>query len=781
MSHGSLLEIRTTPLIAAVRLALPQAPSASSAPSAPASAPALQSLSTTMSEEPPQIVMEDAPPSRHDDESEASQDESDEEAPAELMVKTRARRSNAGNRMANLLANAAEEEEEWGEEWEEAPNEEEFQGDAINEQEDYNMDSSSSDEDDDGADDDDAGEKELRKAERQERNKKRKAATNPFTARVAAVTRKKVKLDLPRAQSPTLAPPRPKKKSERASWLPTEEDGPVRMSMRKQTVANKDATLAKLKEKDRRRDDTLAMMKAAEARKEKSKEKPLTQAERLAEAARNERINKKTLHRWEEAEEARAAERQAKIDALKNRQIDGPFYRYYSGPGIWVDDKLKYTGKDAPSLEHLEEKLNKETTAAEAPTTQTESTNFPVQAPEIHADEQPSFPSLDPFSSSSQIPSIPATMPPQQDSSHQPWSAAASQGGDVFMGSFGMQHPSTVMFAPPNQDSFLFGIDQYAQNPQSQSMHGDELPPFPFTEASPFQNQYATSQATLSQQLHPSLSDHSLLQQNGDPAIGTQALIAQFQKPALPPQPPRRKVIRRALRNLLILSNFPNLDAPQTTSSRARTAASLLKEKDRSALVQLYAALFNWTPAEATDYIQKTLIAPPKPPRKNAAPKAEPEIVLKPGQKLCPITNTIARYRDPETGIAYRDARAFGVLRGVVGGGFVWSGDLGCYVGGRARPLESMGGKGFLGMPPAKNVPRRFWEMSSPSRKVMAPPPPTPTPATKLQTPVQEQVQSVEQPTPVRQTHGDTIVVATPSVGGKQSSAPVKAETAAGS
>lgn len=86
---------------------------------------------------------------------------------------------------------------------------------------------------------------------------------------------------------------------------------------------------------------------------------------------------------------------------------------------------------------------------------------------------------------------------------------------------------------------------------------------------------------------------------------------------------------------------------------------------------------------------------------------------------LCAVTNAIARYRDPETGIAYRDARAFGVLRGVVGGGFVWSGDLGCYVGGRAKPLESMGGKGFLGMPPAKGVPRRFLEMQ---KKVVAPP-----------------------------------------------------------
>jgi vacuolar protein sorting-associated protein 72 len=64
------------------------------------------------------------------------------------------------------------------------------------------------------------------------------------------------------------------------------------------------------------------------------------------------------------------------------------------------------------------------------------------------------------------------------------------------------------------------------------------------------------------------------------------------------------------------------------------------------------------------------------------------------------------------------------VLRGVVGGGFVWSGDLGCYVGGRAKPLESMGGKGFLGMPPAKGVPRRFLEMQ---KKSMAPPPPAAT------------------------------------------------------
>lgn len=306
----------------------------------------------------PTAMSEDAPRSERDEAPDLSEDEGEPEAHVDLMVTTRARRSNAGNRMSTLLAKSAEE-EEWGEEWEEVANEEDFQGDDVNEQEDYNLDSSSSEEED-GADDDEEGEKELRKAERQEKSRKRKVATNPFAARVAAAARKKVKLDVPDAHSSMLAPPRPKKKSERASWIPTEEDGPVRTSSRKQTVANKENTLAKLKEKDRRRDDTLAMMKAAEARKAKAKEKPLTQAERLAEAARNERVNKKTLHRWEEAEEARAAERQAKIDALKNRQMEGPFIRYYSGPAIWVDDKVKYVGKEAPSLEHLEEKLNKD-------------------------------------------------------------------------------------------------------------------------------------------------------------------------------------------------------------------------------------------------------------------------------------------------------------------------------------------------------------------------------------------------------------------------------------
>jgi vacuolar protein sorting-associated protein 72 len=688
------------------------------------------------------VDVEDTVPDDHaDDSSASSDDESEPEAVVDLMVKTRAKRANAGNRMSTLLAKSAEE-EEWGEEWEDAPNEEEFQGDEVNEHDDYNMDSSSSEEDDDGRDEDDAGEKELRKAERQERNKKRKAATNPFAARVAAVARKKVKLDVPRAQSPVDAPSRPKKKSERASWLPTEEDGPVRASARQQTVANKEATLSKLLEKDKRRDDTLAMMKAAEARKKKDEPKPLTQAERLAEAARNERINKKTLHRWEEAEEARAAERQAKIDAFKNRQMQGPFIRYYSGPAIWVDDKIKYTGKDAPTIEYLEEKLNnKETPVADLQKAQEEPKESPIEngqpqrehhspaeTPPVNgtldSPNQPPQDSLSYFQTPtgvSHAPSLPTTISQPEQTPHLPWNAASQvSGGDVFMGSHGMPYPNSIMFAPPSQDSFLYGIDQYAQNQPSQETPS-ELPPNPFTQASPYNPTYTTTHSPFpqqQQQQQPYSSHDPILTHNGG-RIDPQTLLQQFQQQPAPSAPPRRKIIKRALRNLLIMSSFPNLDLPPP-SSKAKSTASLVKDKDRAALIQLSTTLFNWSLAEATSFVNTMLTTQAKLGKKA---QLEREAALKPVKPLCAVTNAIARYRDPETGIAYRDARAFGVLRGVVGGGFVWSGDLGCYVGGRAKPLESMGGKGFLGMPPAKGVPRRFLEMQ---KKTVAPPMPAP-------------------------------------------------------
>jgi vacuolar protein sorting-associated protein 72 len=744
---------------------------------------------------------DDSPPlhALDDDENQSSsEDEADEaddhDAPADLMVVSRARRSNAGNRMSTLLAKQAQEEaEEWGEEWEEAPNEEEFVGNDANDQDDFNLDSSSSDDEPEG-DDDDAGEKELRKAERQERTKKRKQATNPFTARLAAVARKRVKLDVPSSDTQAAAPSRPKKKSERASWIPTPEDGPTRTSARKQTVANKEQTLAKLKEKDKRRDDTLAMMKAAEARKAKDEPKALTQAERLAEAARVEKSNSKSLHRWEEAEEQRAAERQAKLDALKNRQIDGPFIRYYSGPAIWVDDKLKFTGKDAPKIEELEEKLNKDIPSGTDPlATQSgtvEQSVMPDQ-PEHNlglSDQAQTGQSLMPH----QAQLAPETSPPQEQSQGQleglPQHAPALQSPQAPqvqtpqapmqeqpVNTHAIPGPSSATSAPsqtsdsmplstdqpateeqaanpqqppvpsaPQQDSQLpnplveqlqNGVSQttstqpdYSQlsNPSTEQLQNgttqatsqapstqpdhSQLPHLP---AEQLQN--STSQATSTQLGYPPLPpnpyDHQSFQQppfstphppTSDASLSQnmnpQSLPLQPQQPPAPPSPPRKKEIRRVLRNLLILSSFPNLDAPPSLA-RARTTSSIHKDKDRSALIQLSSTLFGWNNVEATNFVTAMLNAPKT--------KKEREGYGKVKKELCAVTNREARYRDPSTGIAYYDRKAFQVLRGVVGGGFVWSGALGCYVGGRAKTHDTSS----QGVKPAKGVPKRFMEM----------------------------------------------------------------------
>ena len=500
--------------------------------------------------------MDDAPPPDQDrlqnGDHSTSEADSEPDAPADLMVVSRARRSNAGNRMSTLLAQQAEE-EQWGDEWEEVANEEEFVGDDANEQEDYNLDSSSSEEEDEG-DDEDAGEKELRKAERHERNKKRKIAANPFAARLAAASRKRVKLDVPASTDPAAPPPRPKKKSERASWIPTEEDGPIRTSSRKQTMANKEHTLAKLKEKDQRRDETLAMMKAAEARKAKDEPKPLTQAERLAEAARVERINKKTLHRWEEAEEQRAAERQAKIDALKNRQIDGPFIRFYSGPAIWVDDKVKFTGKDAPTLDELEDKLNKET---------------PVPVPENDQSASVEQSQSQTLATGEQSQT---SKPSETIETSQAVESSSMPTPDVTL-THGLPFSNSIMFAPnEHSDSFLFGMDQYS-HPQT-STSTSELPPNPFL---------PTSQHELPPNPFLSTSDSlgdlsltsSLFSQPPETTLAPQTLVPQFQVPAAPappPPPPRKKVIRRALRNLLILSSFPDLAHIYTCTKHSKSA-----------------------------------------------------------------------------------------------------------------------------------------------------------------------------------------------------------------
>jgi vacuolar protein sorting-associated protein 72 len=305
-------------------------------------------------------------------------DSDNSEDEVEWLVTSRAKRATAGNRLNALLQ---QEEEKEGDEDElellfaEADDDAGFESDAAADS-DVQMDSSSSDDEDAGADNDDdnlAGERELRRAERAEKQaaKKRKA-----TDGIPAIFKKRVKIDPtavvqrkpsslhPGRVAPTAAAPRPKKKSERASWIPTQEDAPTRASARGTTRASKETLHAQMIDREVKRLRQLANMEKAAAAKEAAKKPAMTQADRLAEAARVEKSNAKSLSRWEEAEQAREEEQRAKLAALSNRQLEGPVITWWSGLGEWTGGVLRKVGKNL-KVDEPKEKGTKKRKAAE--------------------------------------------------------------------------------------------------------------------------------------------------------------------------------------------------------------------------------------------------------------------------------------------------------------------------------------------------------------------------------------------------------------------------------
>lgn len=267
----------------------------------------------------------------------SSEDEDEEaEVNVESLITGRAKRSTAGRHMSALIDAAADDDLTLL--FEEIEDDNEFEGAEAAEEEDMGMDSSDDDDDDQGpnAQNDYEGEKELQKEER----KKRKTQND---LRFQTL-RKRVKID-PTAVSSVPAAPRPKKKSERISWLPTVEDGPTRSSSRRQTMVNKELTHARLKDSQEKRIRIIATMKEAEKRKAHLKPKEMTQEDHLAEAERVERLNSKSLNRWEQTEKRKADERRAKIEALQNRRLEGPVISYWSGVATWTNGRLTRVGR----------------------------------------------------------------------------------------------------------------------------------------------------------------------------------------------------------------------------------------------------------------------------------------------------------------------------------------------------------------------------------------------------------------------------------------------------
>lgn len=283
-----------------------------------------------------------------------SEEESEEEEQVEWLATTREKRATAGNRLANLL-----QQEDPDDELEllfaEADDDVGFEDNEADS--DVQMDSSDDDDDQGPAagDDDLDGEKELQRKEKAEKAKKRK-----LEGGMPKIFKKRVKIDPTISQSPA---PRPKKKSERTSWIPTAEDAPTRASARGTTQQSKQQLHIQMVDREVKRLKQLANMEKAAAKKEAAKKPALTQEDRLKEAARVEKANSKSLSRWEQAEQEREEEQRAKLAALHDRTLEGPVITWWSGLAEWVGGTLKKVGQ--MTIEHKEKPATKKRKAAE--------------------------------------------------------------------------------------------------------------------------------------------------------------------------------------------------------------------------------------------------------------------------------------------------------------------------------------------------------------------------------------------------------------------------------
>ena len=310
------------------------------------------------------------PVNGHDDESLSAGDGGGQDVAVESLVNGRDRRATAGNRLSSLLEKEGDDELEllFAENAEEEDVEfEEEEEDAS----DVEFDSSTDEENQapaKGDDDDLAGEKELQRQDRLERQNKRKARD---VFKTPGQMRKRFKIDV--SATSTKPATKPKKKTERVSWVHAEADAPTRVSSRKQTVQNREVVHQRLVESEHTRLKVMQQMEEAQKRKDASKPKALTQADRLEEAAKTERRNAKSLNRWEESEKKRAEEQRARLEALHNRKLSGPVITWWSGLARWVDGRIgqlgvkvirgaghveKPTAKDENASTHRNEKLS---------------------------------------------------------------------------------------------------------------------------------------------------------------------------------------------------------------------------------------------------------------------------------------------------------------------------------------------------------------------------------------------------------------------------------------
>ncbi|TDZ29335.1 Vacuolar protein sorting-associated protein 72-like protein [Colletotrichum spinosum] len=641
-------------------------------------------------------VTENFKPSSRDESSDSGSDsENDSPLPAptptqvEWLATGRAKRSTAGNRMKSMLANE-EPDSDLELLFAEDDNDEGFTevDDAAS---DVHMDSSSDDEDEQNQGDDMEGEKEL---EKQAREKKAASRKRKAQEAIPAKFRKKVRIETNQTTAPA---PRPKKKSERTSWLPSVADMPTRASLRQTTMLSKEQLHNQMKEREAKRLKQLARMEKNAKRLEALKKPPMTQAERLAEAALVEKRNAKSLNRWEEAEKAREEERLAKLQALKNRTLKGPVVTYWSGIGEW-EHHLKHVGRVAEEEKAPRKKREKKEKVDKAKGKEKDDKDSehangsaaagtpipgpPASAASVQHESKPVGSSVPPTPGSaeksqpngtSSTPSPTATSPIVP--SDLATSAVKVEDTPRLMAPPPMPPPPTLPAALPRPDDKPWLMAPPCAPPPSLGISSLGPPPIPPPPPPPPPKTSVLAAPVLAPPvlappvLAPPLGGIHLGQPNAQPKSNVLAPpnTSQHQSPLSMPAP--------ALAPLQpVQPPAPPPQSPAVAAPAPPPAAepAVPEEPPPSEVARNAFILRNFDEDLIGDKTTQTRVLFGRRMDRLAKPAPRP---------VCVITAHPARYRDPTTGLPYFNAYAYREIQRIRRGDYKWSGLVGAWVG----------------------------------------------------------------------------------------------------
>ncbi|KAI6380872.1 hypothetical protein MCOR25_001398 [Pyricularia grisea] len=640
----------------------------------------------------------------------------------EWLATGRARRSTAGNRMKSMIAQEAAAAGVGGDEGDsdlellfaEADDDEGFSDNVDRDDgSDAQMDSSSDDDDDAKEGDDDLeGEKELERIAKEKRAaaKKRKAQQA-----IPAKFRKRVRIEstpstragsepaaqssshhLPRRQVVPAPPPRPKKKSERTSWLPSASDMPTRASERSTTRMSKEQLHQQMVEREVRRKKQLEQQEKKAKRLELLKKPPMTQADRLREAELVEKRNSKSLNRWEEAEKQREEERERKLAALYNRTLEGPVVTFWTGIMELSEGQMKNVGRmvameekaprrkkqPAPVVPAASISTSTEKDPAAAPSAtvpgaaptkvatdqemkdapppvaadQTESTEKPISTPALAAPafHQAVFQPID----------LPTEKVPAEVATAAPPSSVLA--------------PPVSMMAPPMMGAVQGPIQMpsLSTTTNSGAMSNVLAPP------NPLQGEASLVPPTLTTTVKESVpKETDTASTKSQPTLPP---------PQLPPKSPSQDLTTTSTQKSAPDPSPPNDQG--ATASKTEPEPSVNGRVTRSCIV-----LQNFDEEAIKDKTVQTQILFGRKFTKLAKPGHAPH---------CVITNHVAKYRDPKTGLPFANMNAYKEIRRLTEGEYKWSSILGTWAG--------------TGELAAKGVPNRFLHGGS---KEESPPP----------------------------------------------------------